>query len=67
MSGLTTQLADVYGELMIQRTLYSTLNPYSHNSAIIEDALGYAIQIPLDILGSWNVGEIRDLKASSMT
>lgn len=50
-------LSYIYAELLAQRALHYTLNPYGQNSAIVEDALGYAIPIPLEIVGSWNVGK----------
>lgn len=57
-------LAYIYAELLTQRALHYTLNPYGQNSAIVEDALGYAIPIPLEIVGSWNVGKVSVLFAS---
>ncbi|KAF2730640.1 hypothetical protein EJ04DRAFT_555303 [Polyplosphaeria fusca] len=49
-----TMLAKIYAELLAQRAVARSLNPYAQNSALVEDALGWTFQIPLEVVVSWN-------------
>ncbi|KAF2867791.1 hypothetical protein BDV95DRAFT_610692 [Massariosphaeria phaeospora] len=51
---IPTMLGNIYTELLAQRALHRTLNPYAQNSAVIEDALGWKFEIPLDLIVSWD-------------
>lgn len=54
-SYLPTMLSKIYTEILAQRALAHTLNPYAQNSALVEDALGWTFQIPLELIVSWDV------------
>ncbi|KAF2243770.1 hypothetical protein BU26DRAFT_554599 [Trematosphaeria pertusa] len=47
-------LAKIEAELLAQRTVHCTLDPYMENSALVEDALGWTFRIPLELIVSWN-------------
>lgn len=55
---LPTMLAKIYAELLAQRAVFRSLNPYAHNSALVEDALGWTFQMPLELVVSWNVSRL---------
>lgn len=48
-------LTKIYTEILAQRAIYCSLNPFAHNSALVEDALGWTFQLPLELIVSWNV------------
>ncbi|TAQ88386.1 hypothetical protein B7494_g3320 [Chlorociboria aeruginascens] len=47
------RVTGIYQEMMTLTKLVATLSPYSQQPAILEDALGYPLKIPLEIVRSW--------------
>lgn len=52
-------LSKIYSELLAQRVVYRSLNPFAHNSALVEDALGWTFPLPLELIVSWNVSGVQ--------
>lgn len=48
-------VANIYTEIVTQRNILRGLSPYTQAPALIEDALGWTFQIPLDVVSSWEV------------
>jgi hypothetical protein len=53
-AGLPESLSKIYSDQRALRVLLCDFNPYAQSSALVEDSLGWTIQIPLELVTSWN-------------